>query len=730
MLIYNVCSLGRSAADLVELVNALALAWKNLAAYPPGHPAVVASVEAAHRRLAELIAHTGRVVLGISRDGLIYGDQKLETPHARRLAQTLHRREVVVLSFEPGIEAAELQSLLRLLGGGDGSAEGRPPLADGLQAAGVRHIHLESLDYSVLQATDALERPPAADQLWDDILRAVLTGVQLSPEGRRLLSPGETHSAAEIASLLEKLPQVVAAAGGEGPAPALPARVGEAVAGSLRRLTGPARLAAVPQIADLARAVPRVLRESILASVIRTLALEQDGGEALQAFSSSFSPDAVLPALRQLEGEGAKLSSHALRVLQALSAASKPAPAPPAAPPEAASSSLVAELSALFREEDIDRFNPEDHQALLETISIELPPPRAPAPEAPPGLDDRLDTLADEALTERLVPTLLELLGRQGPRESFELLLARLESIFRLLVTGARLEPAIGLVEGVRELGADSRFPPQFQAEAQQSLARMATGESAAAFIDSLQQPSARATGLARRLVDLLGAAATRSFLLALAEETNQSRRRRLLNLLAFLGPTVVPEAIRLLSDDRWFVVRNTILLLRKVGDTTSLPEVRRCANHPDLRVRLEAIKTLVAFDPNVSRELLEKAINDPDPKLAEAAVVLAGSYGITEAVGPLVAILTRWDPLGRRRPLRIKALRALGELADSAALKRLGRFFREWPFPGASLEERRAAFRSLESYPESARGPLLERGLKSRDAQIREICRSLSSHA
>ena len=147
---------------------------------------------------------------------------------------------------------------------------------------------------------------------------------------------------------------------------------------------------------------------------------------------------------------------------------------------------------------------------------------------------------------------------------------------------------------------------------------------------------------------------------------------------------------------------------------------------HPDLRVRLEAIKHLLAYDPEVPRDLLARAIHDPDPKLAEAAVTLAGNYGIKEAVDPLLEIVADWDVFGRRRSIRVKALKALGELADPVALPRLKRFFRNWLVPLVSLDERRAAYRSLQTYPAEARTTLVERGLRSHDEEIRRICLDL----
>src|SRR5437660_1130200 len=54
---------GNPAADFVR---ALALAWKNLAAYPRGHPALAGSLEQAQQRLDELRGPAGGEVGGDS----------------------------------------------------------------------------------------------------------------------------------------------------------------------------------------------------------------------------------------------------------------------------------------------------------------------------------------------------------------------------------------------------------------------------------------------------------------------------------------------------------------------------------------------------------------------------------------------------------------------------------------------------------------------------------------
>jgi hypothetical protein len=91
------------------------------------------------------------------------------------------------------------------------------------------------------------------------------------------------------------------------------------------------------------------------------------------------------------------------------------------------------------------------------------------------------------------------------------------------------------------------------------------------------------------------------------------------------------------------------------------------------------------------------------------------------------VEILLRWDFFGRRRSIRLKALRALADLGDAAVLPRLARFFRGWPIPLVAIEERRSAYRYLSSYDPIGRAPWVARGEKSRDPVIRDICRGLA---
>ena len=709
---------------MLELVRALAIAWKNLAAYPAGHPALAASVALAHQRLQELLSGSGTAIIGVARDGLVCGQEKVTSSHARDLARALYLREVALLRFEPGVTAAELEALLRSISP-DAARSDAPPLAGQLAAAGVTHVQIEAVDFSQIRVTDDMaddaQAPPAT--LWDDLLRAILAGHTLSAEGRRVVDSGAAATPRGLAAVLQEVMGVGEAGDNQGftAGSAERARLDDRLSQVVgKHFSGASaeRMLAANQIAELVRALPEDIRGALVAAALRALASDESAGEALKVLADSAAPDTILQALRRIKEE-VPLSSHALRLLHALSSVAPSLGARQIEPPDPA---LLAELSVLFLEDDVDRYNPEDHKQFLSNAALDVPT----SPEGVVNLGERLLTLTDDAVADHMANASVEMLIRLGGREGTDVLLSRIEGLFRDCVSRGRLEAAVALAEDLKALGDERALAPAVQAQVDDAIGRMATAESLQAVLEALNRRGARSASLGRRLLDALGAAAVRGFLIALAEEPDKSRRRRILELLVSFGPVIAGPARELLGDARWYVVRNMIVLLQRVGDRSALPEARLCAAHPDLRVRLEAIKYLLAHDPEVPRDLLARAIHDPDPKMAEAAVTLAGNYGIKEAVDPLLEVVADWDVFGRRRSIRVKALKALGELADPVALPRLEHFFRNWLVPLVSLDERRTAYRSLQTYPAEARTTLVERGLRSHDEEIRRICLDL----
>ena len=727
-----------AAGQVLEFVRALALGWKNLAAYPSGHPALVNSLGLISRRLAELRGPAGEITFGIVRDGVLYGQEKIDSSAAQKFGNALYTRGVAMLRFDTDTDTQAIETFLRLLGAG-ATSESKRPIWEELTAEGVMSIHLQPVDYSDIQVSDdlAADRPKTdAETLWEEILRAIMQGRELTPEGQRLLAQ-KVKSPSELAMLIMQYVDAIdegatfdpkATFGvnftyrvdGGGAAEDVGTKVAEALGAFIANSTGERRDTGVRQAVELLKSLPDTMRDAVVRSVLRALADDESAAVLLNSFVSHVSRDQVLDSLRYLSGT-MQLSSHAMRLLESLMSTSAMTEAGPP------SESVISELATLFGdEEDIDRFNPDDHSQLLDQVSVQIPQGQSGSVRPTSDLGDRLDTIAPDAVSQRLAETLLNLVRTQGPRQPPWAVLKRLETVFHSDIVESRFELALEIARGLQE---QAILAPNaaLQDAIHDTFERMGTAEAIRIVIDAAHTLPENRLGVVKQLLEILGNVATKNLLLMLAEETNRSRRRRLFDFVTSLGTVIIPQVKPFLADKRWFVVRNMIALVYSVGDKSLLPEIRRCATHPDLRVRLEAIKTLIALEPNPPKGLLEDAIRDPDPKVAEKAITLVGNYGIKEAVDPLLQIVSGNDVWGAKRPLRLRALRALGELAEPSALPRLDKFFSDSILPWPAREERRVAYETLAAYPANARAPIVEKGRKSRDPYVREICEKMA---
>jgi HEAT repeat protein len=726
-----------TTADIrvADFVRGLALAWKNLAAYPSGHPALAGALESVHARLTELRGPAGEVILGIAEDGVVHGDTKIDSLYAQKLAHALHLRGVAVMRFAAETTAHDLEVFLGLVG-----PLSTRPLSEELTAAGVVNINLEHVDYSSVQMTSDLHEPPApkpdAPTLWEEILRALLGGRHMSAEAaakasglrsvdeltamivrtmegepeRAELDPNATFGV-KISARMPDTPDVRSA------------KLAETIALYVAGTAGTRRKVTIQQLLQLLRALPEALRDAVLRAVTGVLAM--DDHSSLRDFAAELPPEDIINALQLLAGTQ-DISQHAITLLRSLIQAKQKKQ------PSAVAPDILADLITLFGDEDIDRFNPPDHQALLDQTSIEMPTVTSQL-HSIAELGKRVDSVTDDVLNRQLARTLLELLATQGAASDPEPVLERLEDLFRGFLESGAFAEALEVAEGLRVASSELRDSPATRnsplaTSIERSIERLADVETIRSLVERMHEARPEMAAIIQKLMERMGPAASHMLLMALADEDNLGRRRRLFDFAVSLGPAIVPAATRFLADDRWFVVRNVIILLRSVNDRSSLPDIRRMARHPDLRVRMEAIKSLFALDPAGSRELLEEAILAPDPKLAETAIMLAGNYGIKEAVEPLLRMIGGNDIFGARRSLRIRAIKALGELAEPGALPRMERFFRDSWLPWPSKFERRAAYEALASYPADARAPLLEKGLASRDPEIRAICERVTN--
>jgi HEAT repeat protein len=192
-----------------------------------------------------------------------------------------------------------------------------------------------------------------------------------------------------------------------------------------------------------------------------------------------------------------------------------------------------------------------------------------------------------------------------------------------------------------------------------------------------------------------------REFTALLADEPDRRTRVRMCEVLARVGPPVIPVLVARLGDQVWFVVRNALYILGKVRQASSvLPSILAAVDHPHPRVRVEAIRAASLIGGAGSTARLSRCAQDPDPAVRRAVIAVLSSPGNDEAIAPLRDILRAPAKEADDADVKLEAIRALATIGTPMAHETLAGIatqpVRFWQRSGHELRE--AAARALAS--------------------------------
>src|SRR3989441_1072036 len=159
-------------------------------------------------------------------------------------------------------------------------------------------------------------------------------------------------------------------------------------------------------------------------------------------------------------------------------------------------------------------------------------------------------------------------------------------------------------------------------------------------------------------------------FTALLAEEPHRRVRIRMCEVLARVGAPAIPPLLSRLADKRWFVVRNALYTLRKIGHASVFPAIVAVLEHPDPRVRLEAVRVAVQVGGAAARAPGLRPVHDPDASGRPAAISAVGAPGNDGAVPELRKVLLGSGARSEDdAEVQLGTIRALASIGTSAAL-------------------------------------------------------------
>lgn len=635
----------------------LSIALHKFSIYPGGHPALGPATDAVVARAEPLLLDRPQLAFGVARRQLIIeGIATNEAqPVLRRLAESLHRHHLGAVTVMRGLQPAELSDALRALVR-EPEVDGPLGLQQNVAQLTWPHLRLHPLTFDGLTlASDApLTGTSGAGgglrgaELWIGLARAAMSGGQTpdaSGEGAAAADATSTDAAGtptvidpdavDLDSDAARLePTVIARA--------IDARAGAAaydqvIVGYLLQISRELRAGGGADLAALRRRTARLI-SALSPETLRRLV--EMGGDLAQrrAFvldaAQGMAVDAVIDIVRAAADASGQTISHGLvRMLSKLAAHAEFGASRTRPLADAALREQVGQLLAGWQLADP---NPTGYTAVLQHVAI--------APAAPSGAiltrfeSDPLDPL-------RLVQISLEV-GEPGPM---------LDRAVGVMMHEGRASALLDAVDGAPDPGGEVARGIRARLVAADGLHALLDG--AAADFEALDRLESQFTADSyAALLDLL------------VSSEHRIVRRRLLERLAVAPVDLGPLIAERLADSRWFVQRNMLVLLERLGRVPDGVSLAPFLAHTDVRVRHEAIRVQLHL-PGERVAAVRAALTDGHPRLVHRGLVEV-QHDCPSSLVPDVAAVALDAQAGEE--VRDLAIRALGRCKDQHAVEPL----------------------------------------------------------
>jgi hypothetical protein len=626
-----------------------------------------------------VLARRTSLTLGIARRQFVI-DGVLTDPRnglLGNLARRLHRHRLAALRFDRGITPIEVSGLLAALAGDPR----RDPGPLGLRPAEERrwtHAEAYPAAYDRLELSDDADVEPEQEagsreiQLWLELARAAL------PEEAESAQAGSSHPGVVAAAINRRMRET---------------SYDETVVSYLMRVAEEVGVGETVEQAWLRRRLSRLIASLEPAALERLL--KAGSGEAYRkgvvlAASQTLGADAVVKLVQAAaESSGRGISDSMMLMLSKLAQHAESDAEDVA---EAADAALRENIGRLVADWRLDDPNPEAYASALQGMV------RHTSTQTGSSAAD-LDLDVAEVLRIGLE------VGETGPR---------VRAAAEHLAAEGRLRLVTELLAGASGAGVATDAIWSGVATAELLARELARHPVDFTVVDAL----------ASRLRETAGPA----LLDALAASQDRSTRWNILRILAEIGAPVAPAVAARLPNTPWFVQRNLLLLLGKLGAWPEGFTPAQYLSHRDPRVRREAYRLLLD-SPDTREAAIMGGLADDDSGILVMVLGAALPACPPQAI-PLVDQLARAPE--RDAEVRLLAVRALAGASDPNRVARLAAIARQrrwWggirlaPKSAVLLAVLRALAEARTDDPEAA--TVLALAARHRDREIRAAGRA-----
>jgi hypothetical protein len=735
---------------LSEAVIELNISRKNVGIYPPGHVQITRSIDRAYEILRRLFEIRPEMTLGVAKDTLLVGQDYLDqkNPVFRDFALTMHQQGIAAVTFIHGLDKDELVRFHRVLTTKPDEIRALGGIEKVMSNLSSPHIRILPIDFSSFHLTEEEEifhsqiKAEGGEKtggkggsgnktvagVWQDFVSHLTEGKLAGSQGQGMsLKDAGQIDPAELARLLNER-KLDANAAIESYDRIITTHIRGAA--EKKQLTHE-QSQTLESLNVLLKDLHPELRKQFLSIAVQRIA--SSAPSAAEEIVGGFTDDIVIEMIAQASSEGREISPTLAGLVGKLSKAQSQAQSGVTNGPQNTESKKVEEslhapiilpehMQKLFDREKYEDYVSKDYDAMLRQMSAGAAVARSHFP-----LEEHKKTLEDARLDFQIGRALLAFMEENIEEEDYKEFAQKLITIMPgFLETGnfeliwdisetLRRHTTEKPVKGIRTIAEESR---KLFADSEFRLKVLK------AFEKWMKDKGHEAAGL----IQAMGSDTVPGLLDIYSRDASVGGRRLVFNLLRAFGDRTVSEAHKRLRDSRPYYVRNLLILIRRAGNQTSIPYVKQLVKHRDLKVRMEALSTLLHFKDPESVKLLRDTIHSKDPDVASQAVALAGQYHVHEVTEDVLSRLKRIILFESDYTVNEEIILVLGEIGDVRAIHDLEKLARaSWSlYPKGLMRMKELLFESLGRYPKESIGNLLKIGERLDSDKIRMACRKL----
>ena len=325
--------------------------------------------------------------------------------------------------------------------------------------------------------------------------------------------------------------------------------------------------------------------------------------------------------------------------------------------------------------------------------------------------------------TGKLITIIFEMLYQAEDKSEYEDVTHFLNNIIEFSITHGDLEIALHILRKTREV-IDG---PSITDDARKNLNMVFSFLGFDATIKLLGELLDSGIEINEKLWDeyvaFLDRNAIQPFIAMLGDLKSIPARKNVINALISLGEKDIQSLAKGLYDSRWYVVRNIIYILGKIGDKVAVDYLLKTVNHSDIRVRKEGIKALGELGAQGVFPALRECFNDPEVQIRTAAARALSNIRSATAKGILLQRMTNSAFVKTEFSDKKEFYEALSKWKDNDVVEFLVKTFNKKAFFKKAFndENRACAAYCLGLIGNKDALPLLQKAKESKNKLLRE---------